>query len=284
MQRIRLWGIVTVVLLGACGDVAVRAQENDNQRERSGRREGRRGFGGRGFGRGGFGGGAFGAREGGLLGLLRIDEVREELSVNDDQQELIRILGDDLREGRPDFPENYRNLSDAERNAFRTKMDQWQAKQEKEAKATLATILEPQQHKRLMEISIQVQGVDALTDEDVAGKLELSDDQKTKIAATIDENRDKSREQMREAFAAAREGGDRPDFSAMREKMESIRKENDKRVLAHLTEEQKTAFEAMKGEAFDMPERRFGRGRGGFGRGRGGPGRGDRPDRPSRPE
>lgn len=217
------------------------------------------------------------------MALLRIDEVRKELKVTEDQQELIRALGDELRDQRPDFDFNFREASEEERDAAAQKMAEWRAKQEKEAKATLATILKPEQYQRLMEISIQTQGASALADEDVAAKLKLSDDQKAKIAATIDENREKSREQMRELFGRGRDGGGRPDFSAMREKMETARAEADKRILAHLTEEQKAAFEAMQGAKFDLPEPQFGGGRDRDGRGFG-RGRGDRSDRSRRPQ
>ena len=88
---------------------------------------------------------------------------------------------------------------------------------------------------------------------------------------------------MREAFQGGREGVDR---TAMREKMETLRKESEAKMLAHLTAEQQAEFTKLKGEPFAMPAPDFGGfGRGGRG-GRGGPeGRdGDRPERPERPE
>ena len=91
---------------------------------------------------------------------------------------------------------------------------------------------------------------------------------------------------MREAFAGGGGGGGF-DRDAMRERMETFRKESEEKILAHLSAEQKTAFEGLKGEKFEMPERAFGFGGGrgggpGGGRGDGGRGRrgGDRPQRP----
>lgn len=286
MQRTKLIGMLTLGLCVLCTDIAVQAQDRDGENQQEGRRRGRGGP-GRGF-QGGFGG-PFGMRGGGpdLLGLLRIEEVQKEINLRDDQQEAVQAFGRELRDERPDFPTNFAEMSQAEREEFRKKIEESSAKQAKETKATLQTILEPEQYKRLTEIHIQNEGASALADDDVAAKLNLTEDQKTKIAAAIEENREKMGEQMRGAFGRGR-GGDREgNFAERREQMETLRKEGDERVLAVLTGEQKTAFAAMKGEAFDMPEQRFGGGRGGFGGGRRGGfgGRGeDRPDRPRRPE
>jgi hypothetical protein len=285
MQRTKLIGMATLGLCVVCSDIAVQAQERDAENQQEGRRRGRGGF-GRGF-QGGFGG-PFGARGGGqeLLGLLRIEEVQKEINLRDEQQESVQAFGRELRAERPDFPENFRDLSDEEQAEFRKKMQELSAKQAKETKATLQGILDPEQYKRLIEIHIQNEGASALADEDVAAKLNLTDEQKTKIATTIEENREKMVEQMRGGFGESGGAGREGNFAEMRERMQTLRKEADERVVAHLTDEQKAAFAAMKGDAFEMPEPDFGRGRGGFGGGRrGGPGgRGERPDRPQRPE
>lgn len=287
MPRIRILAIAVLIVFGLYGDATVHAQRDENPQDGRGQREGgRRGRGGFGGGFGpGFGGGGLGAR-GGLLGLLRIEEVRTELKIAEDQQELISALADDLNEGRPEFPANFRDLSEDERQAFFRQMQDWSAKQDQQARATLLTILQPEQYQRLAQIHIQVQGVAALADEEVATKLNLSADQKARITAVIDENSQKMRDEMRAAFGPQR--GERGDLQEMREKMEAMRKAGDEQVLAVLTVEQKTAFEAMKGEKFDLPQRGFGGPGGfrgpGFGGGRGAGNEGGRPGRPRRPE
>lgn len=234
--------------------------------------------------RGQFGGGRGGGFRGGpggggssLLGLLRVNEVQEEIQLTVDQQELVEILGEELREGRPDFPENFRDLSEEEQAAFRRRMEDWSQEQSTQATETLRTILEEQQYKRLQEISIQTRGVSALLDEEVAEKVELSEEQLAKLKETQDAAREEMGTAMREMF---RGGGGGFDRDAMREKMEEFRKETENRMLAHLSEEQKAAFADLKGKPFEMPERRAGFGGGG----RGGDGRGRGGNRPRRPE
>lgn len=241
-----------------------------------GQGEGRRG--GRGFG--GFGGGF--NRGGSPMFLLRADAVRKELKVTEDQQELINILNDELRENRPEFTGNFREMSEQERNEFREKMEKWSAEQTAQAKETLKTILDEGQYKRLEQIQLQTQGVNALLQDEVAQALKLTPEQITKLKETQEANGEAMRTAMREAFQGGRDGVDR---EAMREKMDTLRKESEAKMLAHLTAEQQAQFTSMKGEPFEMPRDAFGfGGRGGRGgRGFGGPD-GGRPQRPERPE
>jgi hypothetical protein len=277
MPHRSLFAIFTVALLMAtlaAGDVYA-------QRE-----GGRRGPGGP----GGFGGGFGGFRGGSpLVGLLRIEEVRSELKVTEDQQELINILSDELREGRPEITGNFREMSEAEQAEFREKMEKWSAEQTAQAKETLKTILEEQQYTRLEQIQLQTRGVNALVDDEVAQALKLTPEQLAKLKETQEENGEAMREAMRGAFGGGRDEADR---EARRERMETFRKESEAKMLAHLTAEQQTQFASMKGEPFEMPRGAlFGGGRpggrdGGDGEGRrrggrpGGDGGGNRPARP----
>lgn len=243
------------------------------------------GFGGPGGGRFGRGGGRMG-----LLGLLRIEKVQEELDLVDDQKAEIEKLSESMRGeggrgegrrgggpggpdggGRPDF----QNMTDEERATFmaeRRKEAEARAAKEKEE---LAKILLDSQMQRLSEISLQVRGVDALSDSEVAAKLEITDEQKQKLTEVQDEVREGMREQMQ---ALRDEGNDDPE--AMRTKMTELRKQNEEKVLAVLTDAQREKFASMKGAALELPpEAMFGGRGGGFGGGRGGRG-GDRPQRP----
>lgn len=150
-------------------------------------------------------------------------------------------------------------LTDEQRAEFEKR----RLEQAREEKAKLADILLPHQVERLTQIFVQVAGVEALRDEDIAKELEMSDAQSAKVAEVRRANQEAMGEQMRELFGGG--GGDR---DAARAKMEEIRKANDAKVLAVLSPQQQKKFEEMKGKPFKMPE---GAGRGGFG-GRGGPG------------
>jgi len=71
-------------------------------------------------------------------------------------------------------------------------------------------------------------------------KLKLSDDQKTKLTAVFTEQAE-SMKKMREEM----QGGDR---DAMREKIQKFRAENDVKVSAILTDDQKKTYEVWQKE------------------------------------
>jgi hypothetical protein len=249
---------------------------------------GGRGGRGRGFGGPGFGGGPGGGFN--VMGLLGVEEVRAEIELTDDQQDDIRKAADEARENRPPRGErpNFQDMSDEEREQFFAEMRERAEKRAKEDKEKLADILMLPQLERLGQIALQIQGVGALANAEVAEKIGLDDKQVKTIQTEIQEAANGMRDKIREMFT----GGDR---EGMREKIESLRKEIDEQVLAKLTDEQRKQFEELKGEPFEMPEgMRRRRGRGGpggaggpGGRGRGGrdgggrQGGGNRPQRPS---
>jgi len=247
----------------------VEAQEEGQQRRRRDDRQGggqREGRGGRGPGQGGAG-----PRRGrDLLSLLRIEEVRTEIKLEKGQEKSVDEIAKKLRGERGDRP-NFRDLSKEERTKMLAERREAAEKRAAEAKKMLAGVLNEQQLKRLNEIKIQVEGIRALNDDEVAAKLEITDEQQGKIEAAEDANRDK----MQEAMQGRRGGRDSGDREAAMKKMEELRKSAESSVLDILTKEQQAQFAAMQGKKFDMPQPRFG------GRGRGNRQRGNR-DRPRR--
>jgi hypothetical protein len=276
MRSLRLLTLLTAVAL-----VTIVAGQVDAQQQRGGRRGGGPGQG-------------FSSRGGGgKLALLRVDAVKKELELLDEQSADIDKLTEELRSrnsgDRPDF----RNMSDEERRAAfekmraerealseeeRSKQDEQrrsdQRKLQQEADGKLAEILLPHQMDRLGQIEIQTQGVSALTTEFVAKELGLSNEAREGVQTTIRESGEKLRAQMQELFR----GGNR---EGIREKMEEFRNEINEAVLATLTQSQREKFTELKGEPFEMPRRGFGGGRGGEGRRGGEGGRGRRPQRPT---
>jgi hypothetical protein len=259
---------------------------------------------GRGGGGGGggfmFGGGFLRSR----ISFLRIAEVKKELELADEQVAEIEKVDEALQAKYPMFPGrggrggNNNNEGALQvvpaRTYFvalqepnqqqgqgrgrgggnfqpptpeeRAEAEKRRLERTREEKAKLAEILLPNQIKRLNEIFVQVNGANALQDEEIAKELGISDAQKAKLAEVRQANDEASRSQGREAFAIA-------DEAARAAKFAEIRKEADGKLLAVLTPDQQKKFEAMKGKPFTMPE---GAGRGGFGggggnnRGRGG--------------
>ena len=219
---------------------------------------------GQGPGRGpGFGGrGGFG---GGLAALLRVEEVRTEINLTDDQQQKVQEAMRAMREAAGQGqrgPANFRDMTEQERTEAFAQMREQAQKRAKATKEALAKILKPEQMKRLTEISIQQQGVRALADEDVAATLKLKDDQKSKITELL---------QARPGRGAGGPGQGQGDRAAMREQMQQRRAQLTKDVMAVLTTEQQAAFKDLQGKPFEMPARGPGAG-GGRGAGRRGGG------------
>ncbi|MCA9077192.1 MAG: hypothetical protein KDA93_19350 [Planctomycetaceae bacterium] len=250
MTKLSLTLLLALAVSGVASfPTTVYAQNDGAQQEQ--RSEGRRNRGPRG---GGPRGGRFG-----LLDLLRVEEVQKELQLTEDQLTAVESFSKDANEGRPEFPENFREMTEEEQAAFRQKMEEWSSMQNESAKAVLSTLLEAGQYERLTQISIQQRGVAALKDAAIADQLGLSKEQRTKISAAIDESQGLLRSEMQAAFQGGQAGSDR---DAIRKKIEELRINSETKVLAELTSDQKTEFVTMQGEAFEMPQRSFG-GRGG---------------------
>lgn len=242
------------------------------------------GFGGRPGGFGGGPGGPGGGGPGGALGgdptvmLLRSDQVREELEISPDQEEALQKLAEQMRPSRPEGMD-FRSMSEEERNEFFQKMRSDAEKKTAEMKEKLEEVLFPEQTTRLEQIVLQVRGVQALNDPGIATELGITDDQTKELEEVRDSLREEMATKARQMFANRGEGG------GPREAFAELRKDMETKILAVLTQEQRSKFEEMKGEKFDLPEgAMFGGGRGGDrGGARGGDRGGDRPRR-GRPE
>lgn len=201
---------------------------------------------GGGQGRGFFGGP--GRPQSGVM-LLAIDEVRTELATTSEQNSKIDELSDDLREQARDAFGDFQNQSDAQREEARRKLEEVG----KQGDEKLAAILKPEQLDRLNQLKLQREGTTALARPEVADKLGLSQEQKDSVAKTIEAYRSQSSfpSNFRDLSDEERDKY----FDEARQRREKVQAE----LLALLTDQQKTNWEAMQGEKFTFPER--GRGR-----------------------
>lgn len=293
MSRFLKVGALALTVAFVASTVA-EAQEREGGQRRQGQGGQRSGRGG-GPGGGFFGGGR--GPGGGLdkLTLVSSPQVREELKIGEEQMFFIEeLLADHREKSRAVFSgidfSSFREKSEEERRKMMEDLQAKRSKIVKENEGVLAEFLSKEQNKRIGEIVLQAMGIRALTDEDVAKKLELSGDQKKKIEDALkagDDERRKMFEEMRGAFGGGRPGGGRPeggrpeggrpqggaDFTEIREKMEALGKKTNDTALAVLSSEQKQKFESMKGKAFELDRRAmFSRGGQGGGRGQGGRG------------
>ncbi|NQV28516.1 MAG: hypothetical protein HQ518_29540 [Rhodopirellula sp.] len=273
------------------------AQQGQGQgRPRGGDQGGRGQRGGRfpggGFPGGGFSGGGRGPG-GGIdkLTLIAAKPIQEELKLGEDELFFVSKLTEDFRtDSRELFTGiDFRSLSEEDRRTKFEELGKKRAELVKVSEKGLAEFLSEAQSKRLDEIALQLMGIRALTNDDVAQKLKLTSDQKKGVEDALkaaDEDRQKMFEELRTA------GGGAGGFEGMREKMEEARKKSDEKALAVLSVDQKKQFEELKGKPFEVDRRALfsfgGRGgtQGGGGRPGGAGGRrpgGDAGGRPQRP-
>ena len=173
--------------------------------------------------------------------LLSSESVQKELALTDDQKVRLQKLRDDQESGHPFFG-GIRGLSQAD---IQKKLDE----HAKGTRAKIAKILDQQQMKRLNELNIQLAGVAALAFDDVATKLELTDEQKNQLKSVADE----SRRRLTALFPANEEQlRDAQKRQERQQQQTEIANERKSKALAILTEEQKVKFEKMQGEKFDV--------------------------------
>ncbi len=263
-MKIRFLGFLSLAL-AVCLASAIQAQDEQRGRGQRGGRQRGGGFGGFGGGFGGFRGG--GPQPGGamqLMGLLNMEEVRQEVGLDNEVWEAIPVEAK-----RPDF-QALRDASEEERKEILSAANQ-------AAQETLDEVLEPDSQRRLMGLFAQQAGYQAVMNEAIAKEIGLDEAGMAKAQKAAEEAGQSLRDQMREMFQSMRDGGG--DREGMREKMAELMKKPGEAIEAVLSAEQKKKLEELKGEEFEFPRRgpgMFGRGRGpggpGQGRGPGGPG------------
>jgi Spy/CpxP family protein refolding chaperone len=208
-----------------------------------------------------------GRGRGGMAGMMRMftsvpaligrEEVQKELKVSEEQAAKLKTIAEEARPaGGGGGGGGFQNLSDEERQKFFADMQ----KRTEETTAKVTAVLTPEQNTRLKQIRLWALGTSALSDDDTAKGLMLTDDQKEALK-TINEEADKKSQEIGAGFR----GADEENRGKLMAQMAEIRKETEAECLAVLTDEQKAQFTKMKGEKFDLP---MGPGRGGPGGGR----------------
>jgi Mg2+ and Co2+ transporter CorA len=169
------------------------------------------------------------------------EKVLDELKVSDDQREkLMQHLQDRIMETGPFLeslkeagPEREKKL-DEHRKAAREKL----AKQLKE-------LLQPEQLKRLRQVTLQQEGAFALGQEDVRKELKITQDQMMKFMAVVQDLQKSVQALVKEA-----QSGGNPE--EIRPKVEQLRKDHAKKLEAILTDAQKKQWKELLGPAFEL--------------------------------
>jgi type 1 glutamine amidotransferase len=165
--------------------------------------------------------------------LLGQESVRKELKLGPDQLKKVEELSDQMRAKTQDAfaleePERGKRLQELNRAN-----DQ-----------ALASVLTPEQARRLKQIVYQQQGTAALATPEVARALGLSDEQRKRIGEIGEETGRKTRELSRPGA---------PPNDATRARMADLRKAGSDRALAVLIDAQRAAWKDLQGEPFKGP-------------------------------
>ena len=219
---------VMALVLGAALVAAARAQAPQGQR--------------RGFG--------VGSSRSSLLGLIRLKQVQKELKLSEEDAAKVTDLREKLGTEMGEKLSALREIEDREQR--RAKTTELSDEFDRKAGQQLRELLSREQITRLYQIRMQVRPVmDSLTNRFVAGRLQLTDEQKTKLAdLTKDEQAKRS-----ELFSGMRDASEEQRREALGKYRQS-RADADEKALGLLSAEQQEAFEKMKGEKFELPSRR----------------------------
>lgn len=205
----------------------------------------------RGEGRGGRGPGGpdgrgFGPGRGmppSAMRLVTMDAVQEVLKLSDEQKDKVAEIDEELRQrAREAFGERR-----GERPDFGRVRGEMQ-KLNEEATAKLIDVLDDHQKRQLAAIVIEVSDAGALLDPLVAAQLNITAEQKEKMAEIRD-----AQQPLQAGFGGRRaQELSREEMRELRAKMEERRAEVHKQLMTVLTSEQQQQFETLKGEAADV--------------------------------
>ncbi len=184
-----------------------------------------------------------------LLRLLTNEKVQEELDLSDDQIAKVKEASDKIF---AEMREKYSGLRDMDRAARQAKMDELSKQTDEKGYEELKDVIEQEQFIRLLQVNLQIRGaVYGLGNERVAERLELSDNQKDKIAELAKATQAKT-SKLYTGLADLSSEERRAKFGELREKMAKIRAAANTKAIATLKGDQKEAYEKMLGDKFEL--------------------------------
>ena len=239
---------------------------------------------------------------GGIAGLLRSEQVQKEVNITEDQKsQLTKMAEEQTAQMRERFAgregENREELSEAERQTRREEFMKEAQERAKKTEEKIRGVLKPEQFKRLKQIELQQQGVEALRRPDMAQVIGLSEEQVEELKEVFEgirKQREEIGEQSRSIFQGFRDASEderaelRKKGEQLRARGEELQKEVQKKAMGVLNDDQKGKLKGLMGEPFKL-ERRSMSGRPGGqrpGGDQGGQrrGQGDGNRRPARPQ
>jgi hypothetical protein len=185
-----------------------------------------------------------------LTELVTVEQVRKELSLNEEQAAKLKEVSDRLRaEMREQFG---RLAAISDRDQRLAKTADWAEEFGEKVRKQLREVLAREQLVRLYQIRLQLRGaLEGLTTEFVAGRLKLGDQTNQKLHAIQEEVDGKVQALLRALadLSPEKRGGKMREVFAQSRK---LRADADEQALKLLTDEQREAFEKMQGKKFDL--------------------------------
>jgi hypothetical protein len=177
--------------------------------------------------------------------LLDRPAIRKELKIDKDQQHELTKARKEIDKRRRDFMNQTGRRFARRRAGWFKKLGEFTRKIDADSEKQISAILVKEQLERLGQMKIQLMGLWALQDPDVAAKLKITDAQKKqfpKIQAATAEKRRKLLDGIR---------GDKVERDEYERKIGKLERENERQTLAVLTREQKAQFDKLRGKPFD---------------------------------
>jgi hypothetical protein len=173
----------------------------------------------------------------GVGDLLRNEAVQKEIKLEGDK---LTQVTDALKKVRDDNKEAFDKLRD--RNTPSEERAEIRRKLEEATVAAVKDILDKDQMARIKQLQIQRRGYEAFSDPEVQKALKITDAQKDDIKKIAED----TRAEMGKLF----QGGFNPQNF---EKIAALGKEASEKIQKVLTDEQKKAYEELRGKAFEFP-------------------------------
>lgn len=186
-----------------------------------------------------------------FLKLVTTPQVERELELVEDQMQQFRRIGEDFRRKVAELAggADLRALEPEERKALEQKAKGKEAEWRQWLRQEISKVLLPHQHKRLEQIALQLQGIDALNDPQVVQQLNITQQQQDEIARIRQQERE-DRDMAKRAVESLVQGKEAGELRKLQEA--ELRAETEKRILGVLTADQKRRLNELLGKPFDI--------------------------------
>lgn len=191
--------------------------------------------------------------------------VQDALNLSGPQKQMLQQMKAGAAEGLQQFMAQIQNAPDEQRGKLQ---QQFREQANKQVDDVLSQLLQPEQHKRLRQIVLQQQGLFALADPEIANELGFSNDQEKRSLMRIIEETQQGLQEFQHnaqekiqqtAQATGNPEEVQKEAAKLQQEAAEIRKEQEAKIEALLSDAQKEQWQAMLGRPLalepDHPEK-----------------------------